>query len=342
MAFRFNFSSQELGLSEDEEIDFEDQEVEIIGMLHEASLDDRKSTAAVPVVIKCVKVISQLENLPETLMAETITLKVNDRNSFLLFKRHLSDIKCQIALDDDMEESEQLADCSNFLDLTNESDLVKGVYEGGLKTWECSIDLVEYLVGRVANFDAIKVLELGCGSGLPGIYMLNCGKSMRVDFQDYNQQVINLVTIPNILLNTVIKPGIHDIDENGIAELNVLEDKNILKKALENSQFFAGDWNGLIDVLNIQSSEEKYDLLLTSETIYNPDSAKKLYDVIKNILKPPKGIALVSAKTMYFGVGGGTLVFRQLVERDNLFAIKVVHTVTANVKREILELTFLD
>ena len=30
-----------------------------------------------------------------------------------------------------------------FLD--NPSDLVPGIYEGGLKTWECSLDLVVYL-----------------------------------------------------------------------------------------------------------------------------------------------------------------------------------------------------
>src|ERR1700722_4301747 len=27
------------------------------------------------------------------------------------------------------------------------SDLVPGIYEGGLKTWECSLDLVDYLDG---------------------------------------------------------------------------------------------------------------------------------------------------------------------------------------------------
>jgi protein-histidine N-methyltransferase len=31
----------------------------------------------------------------------------------------------------------------DFLDAP--SDLVPGVYEGGLKTWECSLDLVEHL-----------------------------------------------------------------------------------------------------------------------------------------------------------------------------------------------------
>ena len=32
-----------------------------------------------------------------------------------------------------------------MLNLNSNSDLVRGVYEGGFKTWECSIDLVEYL-----------------------------------------------------------------------------------------------------------------------------------------------------------------------------------------------------
>ncbi len=36
-----------------------------------------------------------------------------------------------------------------FLDAP--SDLVPGVYEGGLKTWECSLDLVDYLDGLKVN-----------------------------------------------------------------------------------------------------------------------------------------------------------------------------------------------
>lgn len=34
-------------------------------------------------------------------------------------------------------------DAMDFLDAP--SDLVHGVYEGGLKTWECSLDLVDYI-----------------------------------------------------------------------------------------------------------------------------------------------------------------------------------------------------
>ena len=55
---------------------------------------------------------------------------------------------------------------------TNSSatDLVPGQYEGGLKIWECSEDLVSYLSLSTAEvLRGKKVLELGCGAGLPGL-----------------------------------------------------------------------------------------------------------------------------------------------------------------------------
>jgi hypothetical protein len=45
------------------------------------------------------------------------------------------------------------------------SDLVSGVYEGGLKVWECSIDICNYLC-KPEHREFLKgkrVLELGCG-----------------------------------------------------------------------------------------------------------------------------------------------------------------------------------
>lgn len=56
------------------------------------------------------------------------------------------------------------------------SDLQTGVYEGGFKLWECSLDLVRY-VERLPGFTMPRrVLELGCGHGLPGIHALQKGK----------------------------------------------------------------------------------------------------------------------------------------------------------------------
>ena len=47
-----------------------------------------------------------------------------------------------------------------FLDAP--SDLVPGVYEGGLKTWECSLDLVDYLEGiDGGDVRGRRVLEVG-------------------------------------------------------------------------------------------------------------------------------------------------------------------------------------
>jgi protein-histidine N-methyltransferase len=94
--------------------------------------------------------------------------------------------------------------------------------------------------------------------------------------------------------------------------------------------------------MNLNFEQEKYDLILTSETIYNTDSLQKLYDVIKYSLKRPNGITLIAAKSIYFGVGGGVLPFRELVERDKVFEIKIFYNIEAHVKREILMLTFLD
>ena len=54
------------------------------------------------------------------------------------------------------------------------TDLVAGEYEGGLKLWECSLDLVEYIHDRQQDNTSFlankRVLELGCGHALPGMW----------------------------------------------------------------------------------------------------------------------------------------------------------------------------
>jgi len=39
----------------------------------------------------------------------------------------------------------QLMQSDQNPELLGQSDVIKGLYEGGLKTWECSIDLAQYL-----------------------------------------------------------------------------------------------------------------------------------------------------------------------------------------------------
>jgi hypothetical protein len=54
------------------------------------------------------------------------------------------------------------------MELSKDSDLKTGIYEGGLKIWECAIDLASHVASNV-NVKDLHILELGCGAGLPGI-----------------------------------------------------------------------------------------------------------------------------------------------------------------------------
>lgn len=199
--------------------------------------------------------------------------------------------------------------------LETDTDLVPHVYEGGLKVWECSIDLADFLLEQDLQLQGLQILEIGCGSGLPGLCALALGASI-VHFQDYNEEVIHRLTIPNVVLNG----GVND-----------------LKKC----RFICGDWTSTKKLIlqTSSSSDEKYDVILTSETIYSPDSYRKLHDVIASLLKPA-GVVYLSAKTCYFGVGGGTREFEEYVLLEAVFDLVVVKAFTEGIHREILKLTF--
>ena len=65
------------------------------------------------------------------------------------------------------------------------SDLVSGVYEGGLKVWDCAFDLVTFVKENRGLVEGKNVLEIGCGQGLPGVMCLKEGAAF-VAFQDFN------------------------------------------------------------------------------------------------------------------------------------------------------------
>ncbi|KAH8353251.1 hypothetical protein KR084_009803 [Drosophila pseudotakahashii] len=222
----------------------------------------------------------------------------------------LDDIKAQSDLQDlDIRKSED-----------NHSDLIAGVYEGGAKIWECTDDLLLYLSEKHEDsfWKDKRVLDLGCGSGLLGIYAIKNGA--RVDFQDYNKDVLEYITYPNILLN---------VDET-------LTDEEKLDFLDKNTSLYAGDWSHFAQ---LTKEVEKYDLILTSETIYNIENQKKLLDTFAGRLKSD-GIVLVAAKSHYFGVGGGLEQFSAKIKQGNVFQSESVWQSDENLKRGILQLKF--
>ena len=101
------------------------------------------------------------------------------RGSVTLIRRDLFDARFQLmsaegdahdngSASDAMMTKDSLKDDSDesslgFLD--NPSDLIPGVYEGGLKTWECSLDLVDYLDSltdqpNFQGFSGRRILEV--------------------------------------------------------------------------------------------------------------------------------------------------------------------------------------
>lgn len=87
--------------------------------------------------------------------------------------------------------------------LDKESDIIPGVYEGGYKVWECSVDLAIFILQRKCQLPLEatgRVVELGCGHGFPGIAALKVGYK-KVLFSDLNAEVIDQATWPNIFLN---------------------------------------------------------------------------------------------------------------------------------------------
>jgi len=186
-----------------------------------------------------------------------------------------------------------------------QSDLIPAVYEGGFKTWECSHDLVDFLRSIGENSSRIvNVLEIGCGSGLPGLE-LNRHEHFHVDFQDFNREVL-------------LETG-EQVKKN--------------RKIYKNRLFF-GDWADLTSII----PAKHYDLLLTSETIYNTNNYDKLSHLFDHALKDD-GVIFLAAKVYYFGVQGGTRQFENYLREKSQFQSRIVRVIDGNVQREILQIT---
>lgn len=179
------------------------------------------------------------------------------------------------------------------------------------------------------------MLDLGCGAGLLGILALKRG-AIRVDFQDYNSTVIEQLTIPNVFLNC--EEDDEDDDDDSSPPLK-RKSLNSSQELLDHCGFFSGDWNSFLALMQKKASVPKYDIIFTSETIYNTDYYASLHSVFTDLLDR-NGNVYLATKSHYFGVGGGLHMFENFVEENNAFQIKYLKDVEEGLKRHVVSLSF--
>jgi len=99
-----------------------------------------------------------LEMLPSKIAYSTLVVKLDDGKEISIPRRELWDVRVQLMAEDDDEGLGNLG----------KNDVRTGVYEGGFKSWESSVDVVKVLHARRGEVlgSAKRALEVGFSSFL--------------------------------------------------------------------------------------------------------------------------------------------------------------------------------
>jgi protein-histidine N-methyltransferase len=277
----------------------------------------------------------QLATLPDKISYSIVTLTSPLNHTTRLPRRELFDVRLQLMAEDDNSNP-------NLLSGLDDSDLRTNIYEGGYKTWECSLDLCRYLLDRGPRKDiddmsrVDHVIEMGCGSALPSLLLFQYARrnnlGLYFTLTDYNEDVLRLVTVPNLLLTWVA--GLDDTQSHELFP----ESGNPLKTEEENGELYltpqilesfkshltkqgivltiiSGSWTPTQSFISlVPNAPDLNTFILGSETIYSPTSCTAFTDAITALMRRTKmAKALVAAKRVYFGVGGSVDGFRMEV-----------------------------
>ncbi|KAK5549993.1 hypothetical protein LTR23_000285 [Exophiala sp. CCFEE 6169] len=247
MSFTFGFNGDDI---EDDEQNHEEQDDALVGQISDYTISDQdlesKHSATLPPQRHSLEEL--LSSLPSQISYNTLPVpsarpsspkadrersssheeaqtKTTPSTPAAIQRRSLFDIRAQLMAEADDDADTLLSGLEN-------GDLTSGIYEGGFKTWECSLDLASLVVTDLVDFTTTKnwhVLELGAGSAVPSLALLQAsfsastsmtkhqkqqqqhqqqqqqgrsrGGSLRFTLCDYNEDVLKLCTAPNVLLN---------------------------------------------------------------------------------------------------------------------------------------------
>lgn len=324
----------------------------------------------------CYPKIHTLESILHTLKDVRLTFDnyTTPIGQNIVYRRELFDVKHQIMCEDDENSSMNGVTNDVLIGNSNAIDLKKNVYEGGFKSWECSYDMVDELavMRNEGNLKYKNILELGCGTALPTCFLL-MKKFLEQDktganyiLSDFNYDVLRLVTVPNIIIHwastlepqrlfelTVAKSStgieleadapVLNNDEVLITEALITEFIHQLVDYNVQILFVSGSWGRQFNSLLRQIP---IDFIISSETIYSPESLPIVAESIIEILTQSNvshSASLIASKNFYFGVGGSVVEFVNYLEKKNLnsFSIAVKEIQDSQLKRSLVTLTYI-
>lgn len=161
---------------------------------------------------------------------------------------------------------------------------------------------------------------------------------------DYNPTVLQLVTLPNLILSWAMVSRIGSWDTDGVLELDADVIQQFLSSLTSHGiklSFFSGAWSPeFVNLVVTAMGRGPARLtIIGAETIYSPAALRSFADTLTSLLKEmPEGekTSLVAAKKVYFGVGGTMEDFCAAVREKSLEA-KQVREESDGVRRAVVE-----
>ncbi|KAB5580482.1 hypothetical protein GE09DRAFT_439040 [Coniochaeta sp. 2T2.1] len=280
-----------------------------------------------------------LSRLPSRVAYNTLSVDLDGKGVAQLPRRELWDVRVQLMAEEDAAEARD-DDEGELEPGLGQHDVKTGIYEGGFKSWESSVDLVKVLASEgfptALAGSPCRVIELGCGTGLPSLAlfqwaaaMVRSGQQVALDLilADYNPSVLYLVTLPNFIISWALQSR----DTSALVQEALISDEEALEITPElleafksflaashiSLSFCSGAWSpDFVNLLYTSTSSTSHPqglqtLILGAETIYSPYALAAFSDTVLSILQREKAdrpdgraAAIVGAKKLYFGVGG--------------------------------------
>ncbi|KAI5923317.1 hypothetical protein F4810DRAFT_669765 [Camillea tinctor] len=300
-----------------------------------------------------------LAQLPSKVAYNILDIDLDSDETIQLPRRELWDVRVQL-----MAEEEEGGEAEPGL---GNHDVKTGVYEGGFKSWESSVDLVRTLASSRSLFSAgdpaPRIIELGCGTALPSLALFNWALGLKTSentspysivLADYNPSVLHLVTLPNFILSWALhqraeSPMIEAaFSSEGELDLTpeILEAfQDFLSARKISLRFFSGAWSPefvemITSVNDLAVGLKQATVILGAETIYSPFALSAFTETVFSLLQHEKARgniaeALVGAKKLYFGVGGSLDDF--IVQaRDRGATVEQLREETEGVRRGVV------